>query len=235
MSTSDFVDKYCNQRFHVTVETRTYDGSGGARLLVPDLLSVTSLKEDTNGDGAYNVTWATTDYRLEPQNAQPTSHWGSAYNVLRARGSGAKPEFQLGEHNFEIASTWGYRDFVEDSGSLVDEAGNVDASQTTIVVDDGADFAAGQTVRIDSEQLLVTAISTNTLTVVRALNGTTAAAHNDDATVSIYRWPMAVERATLINAARTYTHAPAFEPFYVDADLDTDVRLLLDAYQRAPS
>ena len=52
--------------------------------------------------------------------------------------------------------------------------------------------------------------------------------------MSILRWPAPVERATLINTARIWTRAPAFEPFYVDVDLDTDVRSLLDAYRRAP-
>ena len=36
---------------------------------------------------------------------------------------------------------------------------------------------------------------------------------------------------TLLNAARIWTRAPAFEPFYVDVDLDSDVRILLDPYR----
>ena len=43
-----------------------------------------------------------------------------------------------------------------------------------------------------------------------------------------------MERAALINAARIWARAPAFEPFYVDVDLDTDVRLLLEPYRRMP-
>ena len=65
------------------------------------------------------------------------------------------------------------------------------------------------------------------------LNGTTAATHADNTTVAILRWPAPVERATLINTARILTRAPAFEPFYVDVDLDTDVRTFLDAYRLA--
>jgi hypothetical protein len=55
------------------------------------------------------------------------------------------------------------------------------------------------------------------------------APHKDN--VRVVRWPAAVERATLINAARIWTRAPAFEPFYVDAGLDTDVRELLEPYR----
>ena len=45
-----------------------------------DLLSVTTLKTDEDGDRTYEITWATTDYDLMPYNAtlesqaQPYSH-----------------------------------------------------------------------------------------------------------------------------------------------------------------
>jgi hypothetical protein len=95
----------------------------------------------------------------------------------------------------------------------------------------GTDFAIGQTIMAGSEQMLVTGISSNTLTISRGLNGTTAATHATSTAVSILRWPAAVERAALLNAARIWTRAPAFEPFYVDVDLDSDVRILLDPYR----
>ena len=41
-----------------------------------------------------------------------------------------------------------------------------------------------------------------------------------------------MERAALIQAARIWTRAADFEPFYVDADVDTDVRLLLEPYRK---
>jgi len=103
---------------------------------------------------------------------------------------------------------------------------------TTASVTSGADFAVGQTVLVESEQMLVTGVSGNDLTVTRGLNGTTAAGHASGVGVSILRWPAPVERAALINTARIFSRAPMFEPFYVDADLDTDVRLLLEGYVR---
>ena len=127
---------------------------------------------------------------------------------------------------------WGYGQLAEPSGASVADSDGVDAAQTAVAVDDGAHFAPGQTLLLGAEQALVTAVTGNTLTVRRALNGTTAAAHAHGAAVSLLRWPAPVERAALINAARIWTRAPAFEPFYVDADLDTDVRLLLDPYRR---
>ena len=143
---------------------------------------------------------------------------------------GTKQTFAPGQARYELAGVWGYRNLQEPSGSLLSGA-VADTTTTAVTVDDGTDVAVGQTVLIDSEQMLVKAISGNSLTVARGLNGTTAATHTDNTAVSILRWPAPVERATLINTSRIWTRAPAFEPFYVDVDLDTDVRTMLDAYR----
>ncbi len=62
---------------------------------------------------------------------------------------------------------------------------SLDASSTTLSVTDGAAITnaelnqpGGYVVQIDNEQMLVTAVSGNTLTVQRGYNGTTAAVHN---------------------------------------------------------
>ena len=86
--------------------------------------------------------------------------------------------------------------------------------------------------RVSSINQRVTFISGNDLTVSRALNGTTAAAHADNSDISILRWPASVERAALVQAARIWTRSADFEPFFVDADVDTDVRLLLEPYRK---
>ena len=145
---------------------------------------------------------------------------------------GGRQTFEAGRRNYEVTGVWGYGQLAEPSDARVDASGGVDAAQTAVAVDDGRHFAPGQTLLLDSEQALVTAVNANTLTLRRGLNGTSAAPHARGAGVSLLRWPAPVERAALINAARIWTRAPAFEPFYVDADLDTDVRLLLDPYRR---
>ena len=105
-------------------------------------------------------------------------------------------------------------------------------TKTTVAVDDGTQFAIGQTLMIGNEQMLITNISTNNLTVTRAINGTTAAAHADNSDVYILRWPASVERAALIQTSRIWTRAADFEPFFVDADIDTDVGLLLEPFRK---
>jgi hypothetical protein len=240
LACSDWVDRYCNRHFYSRTQSLKFDGPGGdrplglsqERLLIPDLVALTSLKADENQDGTFEVTWASTDYWLEPYNAEPTQPWGEPYTAIRARSKGTKQKFLEGEQIYEVTGRWGYREHKEDSGSDVNEGATFSATDTTLTVTLGTDFAIGQTIMVDNEQLLVTNISGNNLTVVRGLNGTTAASHANGGDIFILRWPAAVERACLMQAARIYKRAPEFQPFYVDADLDTDVRLLLEAYRR---
>ena len=232
LSVSDWVDHYCNRHIYPRTDTLVFDGRGTAQLLVPDLVSVTTLKEDSNGDLTFNETWATSDYWLQPNNASPAQHWGGPYTALKARSEGSKADgFAAGEQNFQIAGIWGYLQFSEDSGTDLNDA-SMDTSKTTVAVDDGTQFQIGQTVLIGTEQMLVTGILSNDLTVSRALNGTTAAAHADNSDINILRWPASVERAALVQTARIWTRSADFEPFFVDADLDTDVRLMLEPYRK---
>jgi hypothetical protein len=65
--------------------------------------------------------------------------------------------------------------------------GPVDAAATSLCVDYAAGLAVGPglTTQVDGEQLLITAVDTtgNTFTVVRGVNGTTAAAHDPGASL----------------------------------------------------
>jgi hypothetical protein len=232
LSVSDWIDKYCNRHFYPKTETLVFDGRGTAQLIVPDLISVTSLKEDGSGNLSFDETWAGSDYLLQPYNAAPTQHWGSPYTALKSRSKGNNANgFTTGEQNFQISGIWGYAQFAEDSGTDLNDA-SMDTTKTTVAVDDGTQFQVGQTALIGVEQMLVTGISSNNLTVTRSLNGSTAVAHADNSDISILRWPASVERAAMVQTARIWTRSADFEPFFVDADLDTDVRILLEPYRK---
>jgi len=233
LATSDWVDSYTNRHFYPRIQTLEFDGPGQERLLLPDLVGITSLKEDTTENETYTTTWTATDYWLEPHNAEPTEHWGRPYTSLRVRTKGTKSTFTVGQHRFQIVGRWGYREFKEDSGSNLNDAA-MTTTKVTIAVTVGTDFAIGQTIMIGAEQMLVTNIAANNLTCTRALNGTTGFAHADNADVYILRWPLSIERAALIQAARVWTRAADFEPAFVDEEVDTDVRLLLNPYRRLP-
>ena len=107
-------------------------------------------------------------------------------------------------------STWGWEDFMNqfsiigyehstdqliivqdtaahtkttDSTTDVNE-GSFNATDTTLTVDDGGQFTKSpQYIKIDSEILKVSSVSSNDLTVVRGALGTTAAAHNDNSDI----------------------------------------------------
>tara|TARA_R100001463_G_scaffold4373_1_gene16523 strand:- start:1275 stop:4388 length:3114 start_codon:yes stop_codon:yes gene_type:complete len=69
------------------------------------------------------------------------------------------------------------------SGSLANEP--IDASETAIDVDDGTDFDVNQVIQIDDEFMLITSIASDTLTVVRGYQDTTAASHDDDTAIFV--------------------------------------------------
>ena len=73
-----------------------------------------------------------------------------------------------------------------DSTTAINEAGDIDASQITFDVDDGTQVIAGTYIKIDSETMLLVSISTNTLTVIRGVIGSTAVLHLDGASVFIH-------------------------------------------------
>lgn len=64
------------------------------------------------------------------------------------------------------------------SANLLNEA--LDNSETGVDVDDGTVFSVGDHIKVDSEIMKVSSISSNTLTVARGAMSTTKATHNDN-------------------------------------------------------
>ena len=247
VAVSDWVDGYCNRHFYPRVEKLLFDGTGSDRLLAPDLIAVSELAEADSPGREFGKVWDAADYWLLPYNANPLLPWGRPHGAILSSPKGparmergARPEpvegFAPGQGNFRVAGVWGYRMFAEPSGATLAAPAAADAA--TITVSDGSQLRAGQTVLLGdadvaaAEQALITAIEGNELSVSRGLNGSDAAAHASGGGVGILRWPASVERAALIQTARIWTRAADFEPFYVDADVDTDVRLLLEPYRK---
>lgn len=79
-ATSRAIDKHCGRRFWIdtNVATRVYRPEYGDLVFVDDIATTTGLivKTDTAGDGTYATTWASTDYELQPLNADAN---GQAY------------------------------------------------------------------------------------------------------------------------------------------------------------
>ena len=75
-------------------------------------------------------------------------------------------EFRQGYTNDTAAS---------DSTANLDEA--LDTTETVVTVTDGTVFAAGDVIQIDSEEMIITSIASNDLTVTRGTGGTSATEH----------------------------------------------------------
>jgi hypothetical protein len=85
-------------------------------------------------------------------------------------------------------------------GSSVTNQNNI----VTIAVQSGAAFAAGETILIDSERMLIEDIAANNLTVRRAWDGSTIAAHTAGAVVYAPR-TLTVTRGALGTTAATHS------------------------------
>jgi hypothetical protein len=71
-ATDALIDLYTDRKqgFGTATETRYYNATEWNYCIVDDLVSITTLTTDDNGDGTYPTTWtAGTDYNLAPGNA----------------------------------------------------------------------------------------------------------------------------------------------------------------------
>lgn len=100
------IDLWTGGRFYATTETRYYQAIHSGCLRVDDLLSVTTLKTDEDGDRTYEVTWATTDYYLEPINAPLL---GRPYTRIEVDSVNGDYRFPTSvQRGVQIAGSWGY-------------------------------------------------------------------------------------------------------------------------------
>lgn len=108
------IDDYCGRRFYAVTQTRYYTPRYARCLLVDDLLSVTTLKTDDDGDGTFETTWATSDYLLAPYNAQQETP-PRPYSLVETAPSGDY-WFPVGrQRGVEIAGSWGFSASTPDS------------------------------------------------------------------------------------------------------------------------
>lgn len=63
---SALVDGYAGRTFGRVTATRRYTATAPDLVLVPDLVSVSAVAVDQDGDGVYEEAWAATDYALWP-------------------------------------------------------------------------------------------------------------------------------------------------------------------------
>lgn len=203
---SRWVDNFCSRRFYSAIEIRYYTPEYWDLLFIDDLLTVTTLKTDDDDDRTYETTWLTTDYDLEPFNALVDVP-PQAFNMIRVQINGDQVFPRWVRRGVEIAGSWGWVITETDSGATLSE--DLDTSEPDIDVSDGTAFAIGMIIRIDSEDMFVDVIATNTLTARRGVNGSTAATHTTGATITILEPAQDISEACWLLAARLYKRKDA--------------------------
>jgi len=197
------IDRYVVRTFQPQVRTRTFDGDASTLLLVPDLIAVTTLKEDNNEDGTFDTTWNANDYILRPLNADPTEDYGRPYTsiMVSPKSNGTQDEFLAGPQRYEIDGTWGWNAVTR--LSAVAASGSLDSTGTSLTVDT-AGLEPGQTIIIDSEQIYIRETATTAITAARGVNGSTAGTHGSRSAINYYVYPEPIVEAAIIQAARLW-------------------------------
>lgn len=214
---SRMIDGTTRRFFYPKIDTRDYDHperEADTVLKVDgDLLAVTTF---TTNNG--NTTVSASDYFL----MTGTSYNLAPYDRIALKSDGTQPNLLYSgtiQKANQVIGTWGYHEDYDnawlDSLDAVADVGGINASVTSITVTDadGADsngvtprFSAGQLLQIGSEWLYASAVdtTTNKLTVVRGVNGSTAAIHAQAVTIYVYRPEADIEHAARRLAAWLY-------------------------------
>jgi len=198
---SRLVDGYCNRHFYVLETTRQFEANwwspGLQQLLVPDLIGADSVRVAAKFDGvASPPEWRTAEYRLYPMDAAPERAWGRPYTRMAIEPVCTPVCCRTDCHALvEVAGRWGYRQDLQDTGVATSAA--LTARDASVMVTGTEGISPGQTLRLDDEQVYVTAVAAQDLTLERGVNGTGAAAHEPGTSISAYRYPGPVSEACL--------------------------------------
>ncbi len=201
------IDIIAGRHFYVVSAARILDVWHSPLLFPaphPDLLSVSAIGVDNDEDELFDdETWSESDYVLYSGNGA-IDGFPKLWLHVAPGGDYSLPR---GMRVMQITGQWGYGDGRR--ADPVDSVGTLGAAittttATTATMTAGHTVLAGQTIRVGSEQMFVSAVSTNTLTVERGVNGTTAAEHLINAAVVAYAYPAPVVRACLWLAKEEY-------------------------------
>lgn len=108
-SASRWIDRTLGRRFFTTTapEIRYFTACNAYWYIdTGDLLSVTTLATDANGDGVYETTWTvTTDYWLGPRNA-PLD--GEPYTCINRTSTSGRFSFPAWQDGVQVTGQFGY-------------------------------------------------------------------------------------------------------------------------------
>lgn len=194
---SDFLQRICKRRFDECIATRKYTArhvvNGGnlldnyTLLLDHDLKSVTTFAYNVPVGGAIgDGTAISSGYQLVEieNNYGVTAVRKIALDSVAGTVTLGYPTYDP-VNSIQIAGVWGYGGQWVSSTTL--NGAISDTTSTSVPVTSASALEAGMVIKVDSEYLYIDSIATNTLTVTRAVNGSTAATHLTLASVSYWR------------------------------------------------
>lgn len=230
-----FFAPYTEQR-RFRIETSRINSYDNTFLLREPILSVSAVVKDT--------TTLTSQASL--------FYWGNevATMLQLTQGYTWYPE-EDPPNEILVTGVWGWHEDYTNAFDKVDDlAANITASATTLTVADadGTDlngftprFSPGNLIQIGSELMDVTAVNTttNTLTVRRGVNGTTAAAHTLGDDVKVYQVDPRIRRIAARQTAQMIARQGAFQVETLDGvgvitysqDLLPELRAVLTRFQ----
>lgn len=149
-SASDYLQKEIGWFIPVTL-TRNFHGRGRQEMLIPPLLTVTSIVNDED-------TLVAADYILQPE----AGFWPNGpYGKLLVGTDPVNLSAWIDEEDgVTIVGKWGLYQLTKSTGAEVDDATQQSDSQTTLQVDNAGLISPGMVLLIGNEQELVTGWST---------------------------------------------------------------------------
>ena len=105
-SASREIDAACERQFYSSTTSRIFTARDSYVCEIDDLTSVTSIKTSSAADGTFDVTWASTDYQLEPLNGL-AGGIATPYTSIRAVGDYTFP-LSGGEATVQVTGTFGF-------------------------------------------------------------------------------------------------------------------------------
>lgn len=100
------IDSVCERFFYSTTATRVYAPTDWQITEIDDLVTLTTLKTSSNVDGVFDVTWASTQYQLEPLNGI-AGGIVTPYTRIRAIDDLYFPE-NMGEATVQVVGVFGF-------------------------------------------------------------------------------------------------------------------------------
>lgn len=153
----------------------------------------------------------------------------------------------------KVTGEWGWNEDYDNAFDAVDtvkDVAGINATVTSITVDDadGKDlegytprFSPGNLIKIDDELMDIISIAGEVLTVRRARNGTTPAAHLVNAPIEVYQVDIRIRRVATRQSTLLYTRKGAYQVETLDGvgvvtypqDMLAELRATLQGFQYA--